>query len=70
MKNLASEVAVENTGQKILFVVQKTAADSTTVSGQTLDMGTIQFTTAGSGAARAILTGAPKNWAINDGGGI
>lgn len=39
-------------------------------SGQQLDMGTIQFTTAVSGAARAILTGSPNNWAINDGGGI
>jgi hypothetical protein len=33
----------------------------------TLDMETIQYTIAGS-ASRAILTGAPNNWTINDGG--
>ena len=33
----------------------------------TLDMGTINYTTAGS-ASRAILTSAPNNWTINDGG--
>jgi len=37
------------------------------VSGLTIDFGTIKYTAAGQ-AGRDILTGAPNNWVINDGG--
>ena len=36
----------------------------------TINFTGIQYTNAGGSAARAILTGAPNNWTIFDGGGI
>jgi len=39
----------------------------TLASGVTINFGTIKYTAGGS-AGRAILTGAPNNWTIIDGG--
>ena len=39
-------------------------------AGESIDFGTANYTIATSQAGRDILTGAPNNWVITDGGGV